>query len=142
MGYFSKKLKNYGEKILRRRGEHTLSYTIIIEETNETFVCQENENLLRGMERLGKVGIPVGCRGGGCGVCKVQITHGDYSTHTMSLEHVSKKEQQDRIALACKVIPQGHLKIKVIGLMKKNVCRSKPEASGWLDKMRQLMAST
>lgn len=119
-----------------------MSYTIVIEETNESFVCEENENILKGMERLGKVGIPVGCRGGGCGVCKIQIVQGDYYTHTMSIEHVSHAEQKERMALACKVIPQSHLKIKVIGLMKKNVCRQKPEASGWLAKMRQLMAST
>ena len=37
------------------------------------FEVPGDDHLLRGMERLGRRGIPVGCRGGGCGVCKVQV---------------------------------------------------------------------
>ena len=46
-------------------------YNVVIDETGERFRCSPQESLLVGMERLGKKGIPVGCRGGGCGVCKV-----------------------------------------------------------------------
>ena len=38
--------------------------------------CDEEQNVLAAMERLGRKGIPVGCRGGGCGVCRVQVTYG------------------------------------------------------------------
>jgi ferredoxin len=54
-----------------------VSFQILIEDTGETYACAEGETLLKAMERLGRKGIPVGCRGGGCGVCKVQVTQGD-----------------------------------------------------------------
>ena len=42
-------------------------HQVTIVETGEVYRCREDETLLAGMERLGKRGIPVGCRGGGCG---------------------------------------------------------------------------
>ena len=99
------------------------SYTITIEETGESFRCAETENLLVGMVRLGKKGIPVGCRGGGCGICKVAIVAGEVHTRVMSRSYISAEEEQAGIALACRVWPRSDVTLKVIGLMKKNVCR-------------------
>ncbi len=39
-------------------------FAVTIADTGEVFRCGEDETLLAGMERLGKRGIPVGCRGG------------------------------------------------------------------------------
>ena len=44
--------------------------------SNETFSCALDESLLKGMMRLGRKGIPVGCVNGGCGVCKVRVIEG------------------------------------------------------------------
>jgi ferredoxin len=98
-------------------------YTVTIDETGETYRCGEQENLLVGMERLGKKGIPVGCRGGGCGVCKIEILSGDVTKKVMSREYVSVEEEAAGTVLACRVLPTSDIRLRVIGKMQKNVCR-------------------
>lgn len=98
-------------------------FTITIEETGESFRCSDRQSLLVGMESLGKKGIPVGCRGGGCGVCKIEVVQGEYRKRVMSREHVSEEEEERGCVLACRVMPDSDVKLKVVGKMKKNVCR-------------------
>lgn len=104
-------------------------HNVLIEETGESFRCAQNESLLRGMERLGKKGIPVGCRGGGCGVCKVEIVSGDYTKKVMSRAYVTQEEEAAGQVLACRVFPRSDIQLRVLGKMAKNVCRP-PVADG------------
>ena len=99
------------------------SFSITIADTGETYRCGEQRSVLEGMEVLGKRGIPVGCRGGGCGVCKIQVLSGAYDKRVMSREHISEDEEAQGCVLACRVKPRSDLALSVIGLMKKNVCR-------------------
>jgi ferredoxin len=99
------------------------SFSITIADTGETYRCGEQRSVLEGMEALGKRGIPVGCRGGGCGVCKIQVLSGEYDKRVMSREHVSEDEEAQGCVLACRVKPRSDLALSVIGQMKKNVCR-------------------
>mgnify|MGYP003333706775 FL=1 len=99
------------------------SFSITIADTGETYRCGEQRSVLEGMEVLGKRGIPVGCRGGGCGICKIQVLSGDYDKRVMSREHISEDEEAQGCVLACRVKPRSDLALSVIGLMKKNVCR-------------------
>ena len=98
-------------------------FNVLIEETGETFRCSPNESLLVGMERLGKKGIPVGCRGGGCGVCKVEIVSGSYLKRVMSRDYVSVEDEAADRVLACRVRPTSDITLRVLGKMAKNVCR-------------------
>ncbi|GAB2182452.1 hypothetical protein DLREEDagrD3_26750 [Denitratisoma sp. agr-D3] len=98
-------------------------HTVTIAETGESYPCGEDETVLAGMERLCKKGIPVGCRGGGCGVCKVHVDAGRVSKKVMSRQHVSEDEESSGCVLACRILPESDLQISIIGLMKKNVCR-------------------
>ena len=104
-------------------------FNVLIEETGEIFRCSPNETLLVGMERLGKKGIPVGCRGGGCGVCKVEITSGTYLKRVMSRDYVSVEDEAAGRVLACRVRPTSDITLKVLGKMAKNVCRTQPVVS-------------
>lgn len=97
-------------------------FAVTIADTGEVFRCGEDETLLAGMERLGKRGIPVGCRGGGCGVCKIQVQAGDFSKRVMSRAYVSAEEEGADIVLACRVKPLSDIRLAVLGKMKKNVC--------------------
>jgi ferredoxin len=101
-------------------------FNVTIEETGETFRCSPQESLLAGMERLGKKGIPVGCRGGGCGVCKVEITSGSFAKRVMSRDYVSAEDELAGRVLACRVKPTSDISLKVLGKMAKNVCRVQP----------------
>lgn len=98
-------------------------FTVTIEETGESYRCSERQSLLIGMEALGKKGIPVGCRGGGCGVCKVEVVAGECQKRPMSREHISAEDEAQGRLLACCTMPASDIKLKVLGKMKKNVCR-------------------
>ena len=98
-------------------------FVITIEDTGETYKCDERISVLEGMENLGKKGIPVGCRGGGCGVCKIEIVSGTYKKRVMSRDHVSEAEEAQGVVLACRVRPTSEMTVRVLGKMKKNVCK-------------------
>ncbi len=98
-------------------------YTVTIEDDGSSYRCSDSLTLLEGMESLGKKGIPVGCRGGGCGVCKVHVLSGSYTKRVMSREHVSVEDEAQGRVLACRVRPTSEVSLRVIGQMKKNVCR-------------------
>jgi len=99
-------------------------YTITIDDDNQSYRCAEDRSLLEGMEQLGRKSIPVGCRNGGCGVCKVQVLSGTYSSRVMSRAHVSEEDEACGRVLACRVKPTSDIRLAVIGKMKKNVCRA------------------
>jgi len=103
--------------------ELPIRHMISILDTNEQYGCSENQHLLRGMISLGKKGIPSGCHGGGCGVCKVQILKGKIITKTMSSEHISEEERKQGFSLACRSFPQTDISLKVIGKISKNVLK-------------------
>lgn len=94
-----------------------MKHQVLIRDNGECFACSQQQNLLRGMEQLGRRGIPVGCRGGGCGVCKVQVLSGGYRSEKMSRGCVSENEQAQGIVLACRIYPEADLEIRVIGRM-------------------------
>jgi len=104
-------------------------FNVTIEETGESYRCAPNESLLAGMERLGKKGIPVGCRGGGCGVCKIEVLAGSYSKRVMSRAYVSAEEEAAGQVLACRVYPTSDIRLRVLGKMARNVCRPLPVAA-------------
>ncbi len=105
-------------------------YLITLLNTGEKFYCREDQHLLKGMTSMGKKGIPSGCHGGGCGVCKVRIVGpaSAYKTLSMSREYVSDQEQEKGVVLACRAFPLQQLEIEVIGKLKKNAERV---GTGW-----------
>lgn len=110
--------------VVTARQETSVTYfSVMIEETGESFRCSATESVLSGMERLGRKGIPVGCRGGGCGVCKVEVIAGSYTRRVMSRACVSAEEEAANIVLACRIRPTSDLRLQVLGKMAKNVCR-------------------
>ncbi|MDD3785633.1 MAG: 2Fe-2S iron-sulfur cluster binding domain-containing protein [Hydrogenophaga sp.] len=98
-------------------------FTIRIENTGEHYACTDKRSVLEGMVALGRRGIPVGCRQGGCGVCKVQVLEGQYVRRVMSRAHISPEDEQNGCVLSCRIYPASDLRVSVIGAMKKNVCR-------------------
>ena len=104
------------------------SYRINIENTGDSFLCHKDEPVLTAMITLGHRGIPVGCRGGGCGVCKVQVTNGDYHCRKMSRAHVSVAEESEGFVLACQLMPESGLTLRVDGALQKNILKSKNRA--------------
>jgi ferredoxin len=105
-------------------------HNVHIQDTDEHYACAENRSLLQGMENLNRRGIPIGCRNGGCGVCKVQIVEGAFTAKVMSRAHVSAEEQASGCVLACRVQPLSDIRLAVVGKMRKSVCRPVDGAPG------------
>jgi ferredoxin len=110
------------KKETRFRGK-VMRHKVTIEDTGESYNCTVMQTLLQGMTALGKKGIPVGCRGGGCGVCKVQITSGEYTKKKMSRAYVSEHDEAENRVLACRCNPASDVTLKVIGKLEKAVKR-------------------
>jgi ferredoxin len=102
---------------VRRSEAMAQKFSVWIEDSGESVLCDPRDNVLRAMEALGRRGIPVGCRGGGCGVCKVQVLEGSYHTRKMSRACISEDEETRGVVLACKLFPEADLRLKVLGKM-------------------------
>jgi Na+-transporting NADH:ubiquinone oxidoreductase subunit NqrF len=81
------------------------------------------------MELLGRRGIPVGCRGGGCGVCKVRIDSGEVRTEKMSRQHVSVEDQAAGVVLACRAYPCSDVQLSALDKMARCIERSHARAT-------------
>ena len=99
--------------------------SVTVSQTGDRFDCGTHENLLNGMLRLGRKGIPVGCVNGGCGVCKVRILEGTVkSLGPISRAHVSLEEEAQGYTLACRVAPTEDVRLEVAAKLRKPFMRS------------------
>ncbi len=96
-------------------------FQVTIEDNGGSFACADGLPVLKAMTALGGGGIPSGCHGGGCGVCKVRVLEGAYRTAAMSRDHVSPEEEAGGVALACRLYPASDIRLRVLGRMRKAV---------------------
>jgi ferredoxin len=80
-------------------------FSITVDGATDAFDCGVDTPVLIAMERSGRKAIAVGCRGGGCGTCRVRVRAGSYRTGRMSRAHVTVEEERQGYALACKLFP-------------------------------------
>jgi len=91
-------------------------FEIALAGSNVRFTCAPGQNVLAALARSGVNGIPIGCRGGGCGICRVQVLEGGaYRTEKMSRAQVSEVDAATGICLACRLIPESHLVLRPLG---------------------------
>lgn len=76
------------------------------------FRCEPGQSVLKAMEQQGLKCVPVGCRGGGCGFCKVTVLSGDYECGKMSKVHVTPESKACGEVLACRIYPLSNLTIE------------------------------
>jgi len=93
--------------------------------SGEQFHCTEEQHLLQGMQAFRPglplvAAIPVGCRGGGCGICRVRVLSGDYECKKMSRKHIREADHAAGLVLACRVYPRGAMEIEVVLLPEDN----------------------
>ncbi|MBB3015783.1 Ferredoxin, plant-type [Cupriavidus taiwanensis] len=98
-------------------------HTVEIADSGQRYACAPGQNLLRAMEVLGQRGIPAGCRGGGCGVCKVRIEAGQYHVGKMSRACLSEAEQRAGLVLACKTYPDSDIRLQPVALLQRCLAR-------------------
>lgn len=78
-------------------------------------VCPPGASVLRALVAAGRRDVPVGCRSGGCGVCRIRVESGRYRAGAMSAAEVSPADAKAGIALACRTHPLTDLRITVLG---------------------------
>lgn len=82
-----------------------VSWSAAVAGEEASFACPAGQTLLSAMIDARKSAIKVGCRNGGCGVCRVRITRGWYHSQKMSRSRISESDEAAGIVLACRVIP-------------------------------------
>ncbi|MDA7087476.1 2Fe-2S iron-sulfur cluster binding domain-containing protein [Pseudomonas sp. SA3-5] len=87
-------------------------YRVTEVSSGQHFGCDEALPVLTAMEQHGLFCVPVGCRGGGCGLCKVRVLAGDYECGRMSCKHVSAEAREQGYALACRLFARSDLSIE------------------------------
>jgi len=88
------------------------SYQVTEQGSGQTFRCKAGQSVLKAMEQQGLKCVPVGCRGGGCGFCKITVLNGDFECGKMSRVHVPPEAIEQGEVLACRIYPQSNLIIE------------------------------
>jgi len=94
-------------------------FTITVEDCG-TASCLSGERALVALERAQGFGrlknlphkLPVGCRRGGCGICRVRVLHGDYRKDAMSRAHISESDEAAGLVLACSIYPLSDILLR------------------------------
>ncbi len=81
-----------------------------------SFACRPGQSLLTAMIMAGRTGIKVGCRSGGCGVCRVKIVAGRYASEKMTRSRISEADEAEGIVLACRIQPASDLSFEAFPL--------------------------
>jgi ferredoxin len=76
------------------------------------FAVRRGQTVLDAMPKSPDAPIRVGCRGGGCGVCRVRVLEGEYATKRMSRRFVTEADEATSVALACRLLPTGDLVVR------------------------------
>lgn len=79
-----------------------------------SFELNGEDSVLVASEKSMSNAIPIGCRGGGCGLCKIKVSSGKYLSNRMSKAHITEREALQGYALACRIYPLSDLKIEII----------------------------
>ena len=90
----------------------TAGTTITVLPGGLTFPCSTSANLLDGVERSGTKCLPIGCRRGGCGVCRIHVLDGTFTTKVMSKAHCTEADIASGVVLACRVFPLTDLLVE------------------------------
>ena len=92
------------------------SYMVSFEGEERQFSAAAERSLLASLIAGGLGWISVGCRSGGCGVCRVKVLKGRYRALPMSRARVSAEDEAASIGLACRIIPLSDLHIEAMPL--------------------------
>ena len=86
-------------------------FDVVVLPADRPFSCQHDQPVLHAMIAQGLHGLSVGCRSGGCGVCRVQVVSGQYISLPMSRAKVSPSDEAEGLVLACRIFPRSDLVI-------------------------------
>lgn len=92
-----------------------MQHRITIEGSSAEFACRGDQSVLDAMAGRSHAAIAIGCRSGGCGVCRVQVLSGSYELGVMSIDEVTHECRSKAIVLACRLTPSSDLHLRALG---------------------------
>ncbi|HQV57673.1 MAG TPA: 2Fe-2S iron-sulfur cluster-binding protein [Ilumatobacteraceae bacterium] len=93
-------------------GATTYRCTVIAGDAPVSFDVAAQRPVLHEMILRGQRALPVGCRGGGCGTCRIEVLQGRYTTGRMSKRFVTDDAARLGIALACRTFPDTDIVVR------------------------------
>jgi ferredoxin len=88
------------------------TYTISFPSLGESVVCRPDETVLSAILRSG-ASVLFGCRGGGCGACKMRLIAGEVDHGRCSAAVLSADEKRRGSFLSCQARPLGDLTVEL-----------------------------
>ncbi len=86
--------------------------TFLYKGQSHQFSCVAKEDILSAA-RTSFVALPAGCRGGGCGMCKVKVIEGTFEKGLCSKAVLTAQDEEKNYTLACKTFPHSNMKIAI-----------------------------
>lgn len=90
-----------------------MSHEVRVEGVERVFTCLPGQTLLSALSPIHRAKIDVGCRGGGCGVCKVELLSGTVDWGPMSAAHVTAEDRARGVGLSCRMVPTSNITLRV-----------------------------
>lgn len=92
-----------------------MPFEVSVAGADRVFPCREDQSVLAAMSLNGASCVQVGCRSGGCGVCRVEVLLGRFETGETSQAQVGDADRAKGIVLACQLFPRANLRVRVLG---------------------------
>ena len=92
-----------------------MRFAVHVEGGGPALYCRADQSVLAAMMHVCQRDIPVGCRSGGCGVCRVRLLSGRYRLGLMSKHQVTDDAAAQGYALACQLYPDSDLRVVAVG---------------------------
>jgi ferredoxin len=92
-----------------------MSFHIQLSDGGPRVACAVGQTALAALASANAREVSVGCRSGGCGVCRVQVLDGEYDCGLMSRAQISERDREQGIVLACQLIPRSDLQLRPLG---------------------------
>jgi ferredoxin len=92
------------------RAPHDESYAVRLSPLGETIMCRPDETVLGAILR-GGAKIVFGCRGGGCGSCKMRVISGRVEHGRCSAAVLTEEEKEKGSFLSCQARPLSDLTV-------------------------------
>jgi CDP-4-dehydro-6-deoxyglucose reductase len=96
---------------------------VTVSPTGEEIPINPGETILEGLFKAGYA-YRIGCRRGGCGICKVDLLDGEVTYNRVVADTVlTESERADGTCLSCRAVPNGPI---TIALREETLRRTNP----------------
>lgn len=87
---------------------------ITVESCGVEIPVEAGETIMSALHRNG-YSFLLGCRRGGCGICKIQVNEGEVEhNRPIATTTLSEDERAEKVCLGCRAVPQGDVTITLM----------------------------